>query len=289
MKAIVQPEAGLSPVVAAVRRARTSVDISIFRMDRKELEEALGAAVTRGVRVRALIAHTNTGGEGGLRKLEQRLLAAGVMVTRTSDELVRYHGKYMVVDDALYIFGFNFTKLDITKSRSFAIATRDGRTVKEAVKLFEADSSRQPYVPARSNLVVSPDTAREALGKFIGGARKELAIYDVKIQDSEMLRILKDRARAGVRIRVIGTMKGSIDDVAVHKLSGMRLHVRAIIRDGTRAFVGSQSLRKVELDKRREVGVLINNPAVTRRLMQVFDADWESVAGITKKQDLAAV
>ena len=35
---------------------------------------------------------------------------------------------------------------------------------------------------------------------------------------------------------------------------GKRLHVRAIVRDGRRAFVGSQSLRKLELDERREVG-----------------------------------
>ena len=58
----------------------------------------------------------------------------------------------------------------------------------------------------------------------------------------------------------------------------MRLHVRAIIRDGTRAFVGSQSLRKEELDSRREVGLLVNNPAVTRKLMQVFEADWQDWA-----------
>ena len=37
-------------------------------------------------------------------------------------------------------------------------------------------------------------------------------------------------------------------------LRGLRLHVRAIVRDRKAAFVGSQSLRKLELDKRREVG-----------------------------------
>ena len=290
LKAIVQPEAGLGPVVQAIRRARGSIDICIFRMDRKDVEAALAAAVTRGVRVRALIAHTNTGGEQNLRKLEQRLLAAGIMVTRTADELVRYHGKYMVADDVLYVFGFNFTKLDIGKSRSFGIATKDARTVKEASKLFESDTTRQPYVPSRSNLVVSPETAREMLSRFLGGARRELAIYDVKIQDPAMIRVLKDRARRGVRIRVIGTLKEPIENVAVQRLQPFRLHVRAIIRDGTRAFVGSQSLRKIELDKRRELGVLINNPSVTRQLMQVFEADWdvEAAAPADAKHEEAA-
>ena len=109
---------------------------AIFRFDRAEIEKALAAAVGRGVRVSALIAHTNSGGEPRLRKLEQRLLEAGVTVTRTADDLLRYHGKYMVADDVLHVFGFNFTKLDIDKSRSFGIATRDKRSVQEALKLF---------------------------------------------------------------------------------------------------------------------------------------------------------
>jgi phosphatidylserine/phosphatidylglycerophosphate/cardiolipin synthase-like enzyme len=78
---------------------------------------------------------------------------------------------------------------------------------------------------------------------------------------------------------VIGTLKGAIEGVEVRGLEGSRLHVRAIIRDGTRAFVGSQSLRKVELDARREIGVLINNPAVARQLMQVFESDWAPQRG----------
>lgn len=273
MKLIVQPEAGVSPVIKSIRSARTSIDVLIFRLDRKEVEQALAAAVQRGVHVRALIAHTNRGGDARLRKLEQRLLADGIMVTRTADDLLRYHGKFMIADDVLHLFGFNFTKLDIDKSRSFGIATRDRRTVKDAASLFEADSTRQTYAPSRSNLVVSPETSRERLTAFIKGARRELAIYDVKIQDPGMIRLLEERAKKGVTIRVIGGAKKLGGDIEVRP-SKLRLHVRAIIRDGTRAFVGSQSLRTDELQNRREVGLLVSNHRVGREIMQVFESDW---------------
>ena len=279
MKLIVQPDAGVMPLVHAIRHARKSIHIAIFRFDRNEIEHELGQAVARGVRVRALTAHTNRGGEGRLRKLEQRLLAAGITVTRSADDLLRYHGKFLVADDTLHVFGFNFTKLDIDKSRSFGIATRDRRTVNEACKLFDADATRQPYSPSRSNLVISPETSRAMLSTFLKGARKELAIYDSKIQDPMIIRLLKERAAKGVRVRVIGDLKGPDGDVQVRALKGLRLHVRAIIRDNTRAFVGSQSLRKEELDSRREVGLLISNPNVARQLMKVFESDWlESIS-----------
>jgi phosphatidylserine/phosphatidylglycerophosphate/cardiolipin synthase-like enzyme len=116
------------------------------------------------------------------------------------------------------------------------------------------------------------------LAAFIKGARRELAIYDQKIQDPVMIKLLRERAAKGVTVRVIGKLKGTNGDLQVRPMKPMRLHVRAIIRDGTRAFVGSQSLRKVELDARREVGLLISNPTVTRQLMSVFENDWaESV------------
>lgn len=272
MNLIIQPDDGLAPLLQAVRQAKTKIDILIFRFDRTELETALESAVTRGVVVRALIAHTNRGGEKRLRKLETRMLAAGVSVARTADDLLRYHGKLMIADDALYVFGFNYTKLDMEKSRSFGVVTKDAKLIKEATALFEADSSRQPYTPAYDRLVVSPETSRRILSEYIEQAKKQLLIYDAKITDRSMLRLLQAKVKEGLDVRILGkTCK--ISGVQLRKPE-LRLHVRAIIRDGAQTFVGSQSLRKLELDGRREVGVIVSDAAVAKRMQEVFEADW---------------
>ena len=282
MKLITQPDDGLTPLLKAIRRARKGIDIVIFRFDRIELERALEAAVARGVVVRALIAHTNRGGEKSLRKLELRLLNSGITVARTADDLPRYHGKLLLVDDALYVFGFNYTKLDIEKSRSFGIMTRDKRMVKEAWALFEADSTRQPYSPNHDRFVVSPETSRELLTAFIRQARKQLLIYDSQVSDNLILRVLQDRLRAGVEIRVIGKIERNLGGVECRKLLDLRLHVRAIIRDGTACFIGSQSLRRLELDGRREVGVIVTDSRIAKKVSSVFETDWAQAAPASK-------
>jgi phosphatidylserine/phosphatidylglycerophosphate/cardiolipin synthase-like enzyme len=271
---IIQPDDGLTPLLQAVRHAKTRIDILIFRFDRTELEKALEGAVGRGVVVRALIAHTNRGGEKILRKLELKMLEKGVIVARTADHLLRYHGKMMIVDDELYVFGFNYTKLDIEKSRSFGIVTKDPKLIKEASGLFEADSTRQAYVPNHDRLVVSPETSRKILKEFIEGAKKQLLIYDTKVTDRMILKALQARARDGVEIRMLGKIGKGAPDVAARKMPGLRLHVRAMVRDGSSAFVGSQSLRKLELDGRREVGVIVSDAAIARRMQEVFETDW---------------
>jgi phosphatidylserine/phosphatidylglycerophosphate/cardiolipin synthase-like enzyme len=275
VKLIIQPDAGLAPVTTAIKQAKKTIDVLIFRLDMDEITRGLEAAVARGVVVRALIAHTNRDGEKRLRKLEMRLLEKGVSVSRTADDLVRYHGKMLIVDRrVLHLYGFNYTWLDIGKSRSFGVTTKNHKLVAEALKLFEADCARQPYASGFERFVVSPENARDRLGAFIKGTRKQLLIYDPQISDPAMLRLLAGRTHAGVDVRVIGKVGGKRSTLVCEKYPGRRLHVRVIIRDGTRAFLGSQSLRRSELDKRREIGVFITDAAVVKELKDVFEQDW---------------
>jgi len=274
MNLIIQPDVGIAPVVTAIKQAKKSVDVLIFRLDRYEIARALAAAVARGVRVRALTAHTNRGGTKILRSLEMTLLEAGVTVSRTADDLVRYHGKMMIVDNKwLHVYGFNFTRLDIARSRSFGIVSRNVKLVAEANKLFMADFDRLPYSPSCDRFVVSPENARERLSRFIKGARKQLLIYDPQVSDDAMLKLIAERARARVDVRIIGRVETKWD-IKHEPYPGKRLHVRAIIRDGKRAFLGSQSLRRLELEKRREVGVIITDEAVVKQMQDVFESDW---------------
>jgi cardiolipin synthase len=286
MKLIVQPDAGIAPIVTAIKQARKSIDILIFRLDRFEIAHALEAAVARGVRVRALTAHTNRGGTKSLRRLEMALLEGGVTVSRTADDLVRYHGKMMIIDGRfLHVYGFNFTGLDIHKSRSFGVISKNKKLLNEANRLFTADFDRLPYSSGYERFVVSPDNARDRLARFIEGARKELLIYDPQATDDAMLRLVTERVKAGVDVRIIGKLEPKwTDSIKNERYPGRRLHIRAIIRDGKRAFVGSQSLRRLELEKRREVGVIVTDEAVVSQMEDVFEKDWAQTPSGRKKR-----
>jgi cardiolipin synthase len=290
MRLLIQPGDGPEALLTGIRNARKSIEIAIFRFDRAEIEAALKAAVGRGVVVHALIAYTNRGGEINLRKLEMRLIAVGVAVSRTADDLVRYHDKLLIIDRRLlYILSFNFTHLDIDHSRGFGIITRNAQLIREAVKLFEADTTRNPYAPTLDAFVVSPANARKVLGEFIRKAKKELLIYDPKIADAEMLRTLSERKKAGVEIRVIGSVSKQNPGLEVRNLGNLRLHTRTIIRDRRQAFLGSQSLRTAELDSRREVGVMVREFKVVNALIKTFEADWAESAVEANRQSEASL
>ena len=98
----------------------------------------------------------------------------------------------------------------------------------------------------------------------------------MKIADRAMTRLLEERAKAGVEVRIIGKVTRKTNGLAVRKLNGMRLHTRTIIRDRSQMFIGSQSLRELELDARREIGIILPDRKIIASVIKVFETDWDS-------------
>jgi len=275
MKLLVQPDDGVGPVLEAIERAETSLDLYVFRLAHPKVKRALASAVSRGVVVRALIAHVTADGSVALRKLESELLGMGVTVSRTAEDLIRYHGKVLIRDRTnLYVLGYNLTRRDIAHARSFGIATRQKALVAEAIRLFEADFDRQLYTPRLDQFVVSPFNSRASILSLIEGAREQLLIYEPRLTDRLMQKALEQRAMAGINVRIISKVAKNANAVQVAAYPGERMHVRAIVQDSRRVFIGSQGLRRAELDRRREVGVIVDDKDVVRGVTRIFEKDW---------------
>jgi PLD-like domain len=128
------------------------------------------------------------------------------------------------------------------------------------VRAEDRDVCRQPRELSKGARHV-PETGEDAV-----------ADLRPKISDKEMLGILQERAKAGVEIRVIGSVAGRAQ-FDVQRLAGIRLHTRTIIRDRRRAFIGSQSLRIAELDSRRELGLIVQDAKAVKSLIETFESD----------------
>jgi cardiolipin synthase A/B len=278
MRLIIQPRDGIEPLLRGIDQAEHSVEIIIYRLDQIEIEWSLVAAAARGVAVHALITHTNREDLREIKKLERRLANHGVVVTRTAEDLVRYHSKLMIIDRRiLYLLTFNFTFLDIHHSRSFGMITEETALVNEAVRLFEIDTLRQTGHMEFEHFIISPINARERLTEFILGAEKEILIYDDKLSDAQIIRHLEALSESGIEIKVIGEMDKRPKGIEVKKLPDLHLHTQAIIRDRKQVFFGSQSLRRVELEDRREVGLITADEETVKSFFVIFELDWGDI------------
>lgn len=280
---IVQPGDSFFPIVDAIDSATTSIKMTIFRMNDPIVREAMTYAVSRGVKVQALVAPASKGWTKKNKKLSEELSKVGIEVRvprARKEKIKRYHYKIMTIDNELsLILTFNPTQKNLHYARDFGLLIRDREIATELSRLFDSDWLGETYKPSPLPLVISPHNSREKMLELLGSAERTIRILDAKVQDQQAIGLLLRKASIGCNIKIIGE-DTSYDEVVpnfhVRKLARYKLHAKCIVVDGTRFFIGSQNLRPVSLDRRREVGLIVEDDAMARKIERVFDEDWDN-------------
>ncbi|HKG26814.1 MAG TPA: phospholipase D-like domain-containing protein [Thermomicrobiales bacterium] len=281
----VEPDDGRKPILDELTAARRSIDLQVYLLSDNDIINALIAADRRGVRVRVMLEENPFGGPGNQPAIFERLLDNGVEVRWSPDPYRFAHIKTFVIDDAVaIIMNLNLTKSAFTNNREFAaITTRPGE-VAEADAIFEADWAGSAD-PPDGPLVVSPSSSRRELLELIASATTSLDLYAEVVRDKEAVTALEDAVRRGVTVRLIVPAErdddtraiyfGLMDDgIVVRTIPGLYVHAKMIVADERRAFIGSQNFTATSLDENRELGLLIDDPALLSRLDQTFETDF---------------
>jgi cardiolipin synthase len=279
---IIQPGDSFFPIVDAIDSSLKSIHMTIFRMNDPIVRAALSHAVDRGVTVRALVAPQSKGWEKRNRKLGDELAEMGIEVKFPENsgkkKLKRYHYKIMTVDDAqCLILTFNPTQKNLHYARDFGVLVRDHEITSELNRLFEADWEGEAFKPDSLPLVISPFNSRRKLTNLLVSAERSIRIMDAKVRDPEIIALLLQKAAAGCDLKIIGRdmhFDQIVPNFHVKQLARYKLHAKCIVVDTQRFFIGSQNLRKVSLEDRREAGIIIEDEAMARKIERIFDEDW---------------
>jgi phosphatidylserine/phosphatidylglycerophosphate/cardiolipin synthase-like enzyme len=279
---IVQPGDSFFPIVDAIDAATTSIKMTIFRMNDPIVREAMTYAVSRGVSVQALVAPASKGWTKKNKRLSEELAKVGIEVRvprARKEKIKRYHYKIMTIDnETSLILTFNPTQKNLHYARDFGLLIKDEEIATELSRLFDSDWLGEVYKPSELPLAISPNNSRQKMIELLNSAERTIRILDAKVEDQQAIGLLLRKASVGCNIKIISE-DTSYDEVVpnyhVRKLARYKLHAKCIVVDGSRFFIGSQNLRPVSLDRRREVGMIVEDDAMARKIERVFDEDWD--------------
>lgn len=243
--------------------ARSRLCLSIYRLDDAVVIAAMMRARRRGVSVEVLVTRRVKGSKAALNVLVAALEAAGFGVRRYPI-LPKYHAKYIVADGRIALVGsLNFTQKCFEHTCDFAVLTRDREVTQGLTHLFELDyHGKDAPRDFGTRLIVGPDIARRRYAALIAGAQRSIRLIDHKLTDGDMLNVIRERARAGVMVDILGR-----DD-----LDALCAHGRLLIVDSQVAAIGSIALSPRSLDRRRELAVLLRDRTAVGQLREYFDA-----------------
>ncbi|WP_328359004.1 phospholipase D-like domain-containing protein [Mycobacterium sp. NBC_00419] len=291
---IVEPDDGLEPVREFIETAQFSLLIKQFTFTEPGLIEAVIDRKNAGVKVRVMLNAQRSGGDRANDETYEQLKAAGVEVQWSNPKFYVTHEKSIVVDDsAAMVATYNLMIKYFTLTRDYGIITHDPQHVAQIVEVFDADWEHRDFTPANyDGLLWSNSNSRFHMARFIDTAQERLYIQHPKYVDAVILDHIAAAADRGVKVKVLCGGKHGISDwdildtfaslrtlrrfgVKVRKQKNLRVHAKLLIVDDQRALVGSMNIDRSAFDLRRELGVVIDDPAVVGRLEEIFSSDWK--------------
>jgi phosphatidylserine/phosphatidylglycerophosphate/cardiolipin synthase-like enzyme len=250
-------------ILDVLRRARRRVELSMFRCDDAQVFSELARAIARGVQVSVLLTPRVKGNPGDLETLRSALDATGAAVHLYANPSVKYHAKYIVVDDGPAIVASgNFTRKCFERTVDAVVLTHDPEVVAGLRALHAADCGGAPLPPALPlRLIVAPERSRGQLAALIANARSSIRVIDPKLCDPRMMGLLSARRNDGLAVEIF----------AGPRIGALESHGKLLLVDDRVAVVGSLAFAPVSLDRRREVAIVVEEPKAVAEVARLFD------------------
>jgi phosphatidylserine/phosphatidylglycerophosphate/cardiolipin synthase-like enzyme len=300
---IIQPDDGIQPILGTIDGAELSLDIKMFQFTDPVLIQAVIEAHRRGVAVRVMLNPSRFTGEHDNDEAFALFRDAKVPVQETNPKYPITHEKSMVVDGKqAFIMSLNWAPKYFERTRDYALVTNVPEEVAEVAACFEADWQRADFTPpAVSNLIWSVGKSRQEVIDFVHDAEKSLYVQHEKYVDTPVIEALvRAKMKRGVKVHATALPVHSLRDfyrldgvaglrllkdlgIHVHRLKHVHLHAKLILADKKRALLSSFNIYPKCFNERRELGIKFQDRDLVKRLVEVFESDWDQ----SKRIDLS--
>lgn len=281
-----EPEDGRKPILDAIDNAQQEILVEMYLLSDKQIINALTQEKEKGIAVKVLLEKNPFNGGSLNTQAKKTLENSGVNVQWTNPSFTLTHEKTIVIDNKeVFILNQNLTSSSFGKNREFNIIDENSRDITEIKNIFNADWQRKSYTPTVSQLVVSPDNAREKLMGLLQNSAKQIDIEMEILDDKDIVSLLMEKAKTTqIKIIIPDLSKVSSNkDVAVKlKNAGILIkiinkpyiHAKLILSDNTKAYIGSVNATTRSMDQNRELGIIISQENIITNIVNVFETDW---------------
>lgn len=303
------PRDGRAIFLEAFEAAKKEIRIEICVLEDPRILKGLNEALKRGVAVKVIVDNGKYHTTPAERKnLATYLTSAGGNLHLSNPIFPRSFPKVILIDGCCALIGTAcLDTLTFMQYRDYVYATNDCRIINELSRLFWNDwhYSTKPF-PAFNptppitvpNTIVAPVNAAGQLVAFFQGARATLDVTSELLGNPTLESELFAAVVRGVRVRLIAPKivngatpeEQALQEASLKSLkkAGVQVHVttlpeskkfpymhaRTALADGQWAYLGSISLSPDSSTFNREVGLILKEICVVKKMHAQFEIDF---------------
>ncbi len=286
VQVIVEPGDSGAAMLAAINGAATSVHMTMYLLSASSVVNALIARKQAGKEVKVLLNKTFPSGGGSNASVFGQLQGAGVEVRYAPSGFQYTHEKSIVVDGtSVWIMTMNAAASAFTDNREFLAVDSDAADVAEAEAIFQGDWAGTPVAPA-GKLLTAPDNAEGRVIALVDQATQTVDLEGEVLSAQSILEALGRAQKRGAVVRVVlsdqsptSAQSSAITQlkaagIPVRATSTPYIHAKAIVTDGTRAYVGSENFTVNSLANNRELGLIVAKKTEVDKIAAAIAADF---------------
>ena len=285
-KLIVMPDDGEGAFVSVLQQATKTIDLMVYDLGTGGILSELESKAKAGVAVRAILDQSEQSFD---QPAFDALTAAGAKCEWSSTQFTYMHAKTFVVDGhTAVVSSGNFDASQMMVERNYAAVDTDPQDVGVLEALFDADFARKNPDLSCTRLLVAPVNAQARILALINAAKKSVYVESMEFANGTWQAAVVAQSKAGLDVKVLLADTGFVSEnssaygylkanaVPGEYLADPVLHVKSIIVDGERAYLGSENLSYTSLNENREVGleILASDGEDVARMTSTFMADW---------------
>ena len=308
----VLPEDGRTLYFQAIDAAKNQIRIEICVLEDPQILQHIQAALSRGVKVRAIVDRGKyLALESEQQNLALYLTSAGGQLHLSNPMFPRSFPKMILIDSNLLVYGSAcLDETTFMQYRDFATTSSAPQILSELERLFQNDwtySAEVGQQPASFNptsrisgadLVISPVNSADRLVRLYQKAKRTLDVYTEELGNLTLESDLFAAVKRGVRVRLLSPVQVNgatpemqqlqTDSLQALAAAGVDVHVsgpeesaqlpymhaRAAVVDGKISYLGSISLSPNSSTFNREMGLISQQPLLVRRLEAQFESDF---------------
>jgi phosphatidylserine/phosphatidylglycerophosphate/cardiolipin synthase-like enzyme len=285
-------------LLTAIQGAKTAVHVEMYLLTNSTYIDALISLAKAGKDVKVILNQTfptgtsssDTNGSATSGSYAQ-LKSGGVAVGWGPPAFTYTHEKAVIIDPAggsdsqVWIMTMNLDTDAPKYNREFLALDTNAADIAEAEAIFEEDFGTSSGTPS-GNLVVAPSPPNNAvtvLVDLINSATTSIQLeseeFDDSGSDTEELVFKALAAKAGAGVSVELVLEDSTDSEQTTAVTALQaaggkvvgypcsasldIHAKALVVDGTRAYVGSENFSGGSLGYNRELGVYFTGSGVS--------------------------
>jgi phosphatidylserine/phosphatidylglycerophosphate/cardiolipin synthase-like enzyme len=294
-------------LITAIDAAKTSVHMEMYLLTNDSVVSALTSKASAGVAVQVILNETFPTTDDSNTSVYSTLKAAkGVDVVWASDAFTYTHEKTVIIDGATaWIMTANATEASYDSNREYLAVDTDPTDVAEAEAIFADDFAQSGYksdsptstptVPGP--LVVAPAPPMNSLPDLVAliGSAKQSVYAEVEEIDNTsianafvtavkngatvdfVVANLSENTSGNAALTTITSGGGHVyiggAPEATSTATDPYIHAKAIVIDGTKAWIGSENFTTGSLEYNREVGVVFTTPAQVLAVQTAIKSD----------------